>query len=145
MRNTNVERRGVEYVLQDPTIFAKAEKSRHRRKDYFLPSGALLRVQGYEPWALDRLLNVEQVSEDDLVVGGGRVWVSYKDTTGQQRRFYPDIYISSQHRIVEVKSTYTYDRHRARNIAKHSAAIAAGYVCEFWVFDGSGNLDVLRC
>lgn len=141
-RDTNMAVRGVEYVLQDPAIFAKAEASRLRRKDYTMPSGAVIRVQGYEPWALDRLLT-DGIAESDFVIGGGQVSIAYVDVDGRNRKFYPDIYIASQNRIIEVKSTYTYAMEQERNRCKQTAAQTSGYACEFWIFDGAGNLQTI--
>jgi hypothetical protein len=137
---TNLERRGVEYVMQDPAVFEKAYRKRCKKKDYAMPSGAVIRVQGYEPWALDKL--VKQYSETDITVAEASFNISWIDAEGQSRVFFPDIYVKSEHRIIEVKSTYTWEKDEAINWQKKQACLEQGFDCQFWVFDGKGNLEV---
>jgi hypothetical protein len=137
---TNMERRGVEYVMQDPAVFEKAYRKRCKKKDYTMPSGVVIRVQGYEPWALDKL--VKQYVESDITVADASFNISWVDTEGQSRVFYPDIYVKSEHRIVEVKSTYTWEKYESVNWQKKKACVEQGFECQFWVFDGKGNLEI---
>ena len=48
-------------------------------------------------------------------------------------RYYPDIYIPSQNKIIEVKSPYTYHKQLEQNICKKEQVIKDGYIFEFWI------------
>jgi hypothetical protein len=54
---------------------------------------------------------------------------------GKTRRYYPDLYVPSKNKIIEVKSTYTYLQFRAKNQAKRTCVIASGFLFEFWICD----------
>ena len=65
IKQTNLERYGVEYPQQNPEIAEKASKNSYRKKTYILPSGKQILCQGYEPLALDKLIKEENLLEDD--------------------------------------------------------------------------------
>ena len=46
---------------------------------------------------------------------------------GKSRVHFPDIYIPTKNMLVEVKSTYTYNKDIDKNLAKHQACKAAGF------------------
>lgn len=60
---------------------------------------------------------------------------------GEQCRYYPDIYIPSQKRIIKVKSTYTYEHQIEQNECKKKYAIQDGYAFEFWIYDDKKILE----
>lgn len=69
------------------------------------------------------------------------IW--YTDKTNKLRRHYVDIYIKSQNRCIEVKSTWT-NQEKNNVLAKKQSAINLGYNYEIWIFDRKGNkLEVL--
>lgn len=95
-------------VMQNAKVAEKQLKSLYKTKPYKLPSGKELSVQGYENYAIDRLLNIEEIEEDDILTSRTEVpecW--YRDQSDKLRRYYTDIYIPSQNRCIEVKSKYT--------------------------------------
>lgn len=73
-------------------------------KNYLLGDD-LVRVQGYEPQALDLLQKRFEASQ--LVVGSEVPAIPYT-MDGVARTYFPDIFIPSEKRIVEVKSKYTF-------------------------------------
>ena len=110
-------------------------------KDYTLPSGRVIRVQGYEDRALDILLT--KYKEDDILYGPKEIHkkigiVKYKSAR-VERKYFPDFLILSENRIVEVKSTWTYDRKgkdkelRKINELKRQACIDKGLNFEFMI------------
>ena len=57
------------------------------------------------------------------------------DFEGKMRRYYPDLYVPSQNKFIEVKSTYTYVWYRAKNQAKRACVLSLGFQFEFWICD----------
>jgi hypothetical protein len=99
-------------------------------KDYIMPSGKTVKVQGYESRALDILLR--KYTESDVLVSFEIPSVSY-EFNGNLHTYRPDIYIISENKIIEVKSKYTYELHKELNIAKKRGCIAQGFNFEFMI------------
>jgi len=138
-RQTNLERYGVEYPLQNEEIYMHAYNSRCKKKEFVMPSGKIVEVQGYEPWALKELLD-NGIDEDDILTQGLRIL--WSDTNNIEHAFYPDILIKSENKIVEVKSTYTWEKDLDINMMKLNSTKDQGYLCEFWVYDGKRNKKI---
>jgi hypothetical protein len=112
---------------------------------YTFPSGNKYQVQGYEPRVIDSLLK-EGYTEDMLQLKD-RAAVKYfwdsSDGYGDDKWhwYFPDIVIPSENKIIEVKSTFSYDGRGARpdwkskNLAKKKYCIKAGYSFEFRILD----------
>lgn len=122
------------YPYQNPEIFMKAMRNGFKYQDYKMPSGKIVKVQGYEDMALDELL-AQGIQEDDLRTAKNEVPAIWYEFEGKRRRYYPDIHIVSQNHIVEVKSTFSYKYEEAKNEAKKEACIAAGFSFEFKIYD----------
>ena len=119
-------------------------KSSYNVKQYIFSSGKTISYQGYENFAFDELLNIENVLEDDIFTNRRELpelW--YTDKTDKLRRHFVDIYIKSQNRCIEVKSTWT-NQEKNNVLQKQQSAINLGYKYEIWIFDKKGNkLQVL--
>ena len=63
------------------------------------------------------------------------------DYKGAQYRYYPDIYIPSQKKIIEVKSPYTYQKQEEQNECKKKYVLGDGYQFEFWICDKKTILE----
>jgi len=97
--------------------------------------------QGYEPFALDKLIKEENISEEDIITGCKNVpQIWYNDENGKKHRHYVDIYISSQNRCIEVKSTWTAKIHKSNIYLKQEAAKQLGYQYEIWIFNAKKEL-----
>ena len=130
-RKTIKEKYGVEYISQVTEIHEKQQKIRW--KPYTLPSGKIIKIQGYEDKALDILLTL--FKEEDIIVDRKllpKIWYNYQN---KNRRYYPDLMVISNNTIVEVKSEYTYKVYEESNLRKKDACIENGYNFEFWIFD----------
>ena len=78
-------------------------------KTYTFPSGKEIQVQGYEPFALNELIQI--LSEDDIINGCSNVpTIAYADDEGKPHKHFPDIFIPSQNKCIEVKSTWTAEK-----------------------------------
>ncbi len=101
-----------------------------------MPSGAIRRVQGYEPYAIRDLL--KNYTEEQILTNRKdipRITYTVEDT---KHYYFPDIYIPHINTIIEVKSLWTF--HSTLHIHLKSAATReAGYIYEIWIFDSNGN------
>jgi hypothetical protein len=153
---TTQERYGVKHVLQSEDIKKKikltnllvygeshpsksilGKRKRFKYKDYTLPSGKIIKIQGYEDKALNELL--KYFNEDDLIVSDidieneiGKIF--YKDINGNEHRYFPDIYIKSLNKLIEVKSMYTMSVAIDTNFRKRDACINNRFDFEFMIF-----------
>jgi len=117
---------------QNIDVQIKSEATSYHYKDYMLPSGNLVKYQGYENTALDEL--VQLYEEDDLGIGRSNV-PSIKYNIGDVKHVYfPDFFIKSENKIIEVKSEWTIKLRRGNVEEKALATIAAGYKYEIWVY-----------
>jgi hypothetical protein len=117
----------------------KTSKNAYKLKEYVYPSGKSVRVQGTEPLALNELIQNELVNEDDIHVGAKNVpTIWYNDESGKKHRHYVDIFIKSQNRCIEVKSTWTAEKKKDNIFLKQNAAKQLGYKYEIWVYDNKG-------
>lgn len=126
---------GVRNPNQSPVIQAKAQKTGLRYKTYITSNGDTRKVQGYEPQALDKLFKEHGMTESDVITDRGAVPRITYTSNNKSRYYFPDIYIPSQNKLIEVKSTWTYTLHSEINCLKLNAARAAGYTCEVWIFN----------
>ena len=127
-------------VMQNAELAEKNLKACFKTKIYILPSGKELSYQGYENYAIGRLINIEKIDEEDILTSRVDVpecW--YKDTEGVSRRYYIDIFIPSQNRCIEVKSPYTAQIAKDIINIKLEAIKALNYKVDLWIFDNNGN------
>jgi len=120
--------------------------SRVKFKDYILPSGNLIRVQGYEIFGIEYLLSI--YNEEDIICDVKSInkllgIIKYKDKN-QERRYYPDFYIKSIGKIYEVKSIWTYKANINKNNLKKLRCLEMGIDFEFLIFDYKGNQIVVE-
>lgn len=127
---------GTDHPMQNEEVFDKCMKNSHRFKEYKLPSGKIVKIQGYENFALDKLL--ESYNENDLIIGTveiksviGRIEYFFE---GKKKIYHPDIYIMSENKVIEVKSTYTIKVDMEKNEAKRKAVLDRGMNFEFMIF-----------
>ena len=144
-KQTCKEKYGVEIPMHNSEVAEKASKNSYKSKTYILPSGNKIKVQGYEPWAIDELLKT--YSEADLIIGDKtkvpEIW--WIDSQGKRHRYYVDIYIPRENRLVEVKSSWTYkDTHvRDKIINIPLQCLTQGYKYEYWIYDTKGNKTII--
>jgi hypothetical protein len=127
---------GTNHPMQNEDVFEKCMKNSHRFKEYVLPSGRIIKIQGFENLALDKLL--ETYKEEDLIIGTkeiksviGRINYVFE---GKNKIYHPDIYIISENKVIEVKSTYTIKVDVEKNAAKRKAVLDKGMNFEFMIF-----------
>jgi hypothetical protein len=137
IKATNLIRYGFESPMHNLDIQAKCQKNAYKFKLYTLPSGNQIKLQGYEPWALDELLKTykeEQIISDRTKVP--RIEYIHNE---KKHYYFPDIYIPDANLIIEVKSTWTYTCKQDITVAKADATKALGYIFDLWIFDIKGK------
>lgn len=160
-KETMLVKYGVENAFQSEDIKKKIEETCLKRygttnggtssnghyKLYTLPSGREIKVQGFENFALDILL--KNYDECDLLFGPkeinrelGIIRYNFK---GNNHKYFPDFFIKSENKIIEVKSTWTFDRKgkdselRHINKLKECACIGRGLDFKFMIMTKDGN------
>jgi hypothetical protein len=122
---TSLEKYGKEWVSKVDSINAKQQSGGYSYYDFEFPSGKIVRVQGYEPKVLAKL--VIDYSEEDIIVGVqniiDEIGFFHYEYKNKIHRYYPDIYIKSENRIIEVKSTYTFNKEKEKNLLKRESVL----------------------
>jgi ribosomal protein S26 len=140
MKENNYIKYGTEYPAQNSEIAEKMSKSSYSKKEYIMPSGKIINIQGFEKFALDYLILKEQIKEDDILTGCKNVpTIWYNDENNKKHRHYVDIFIPNLNKCIEVKSTWTAEKKKDCIFLKQNAAKELGYNYEIWVYDGKGN------
>lgn len=138
--STNNKKYGSDNVMQNATIAESCLQNSYKVKSHILPSGKIIKYQGYENFAIDDLINNEKVDEDNILTKRTEVpKIFYTDNEGIERRYYTDIYIPSQQKCIEVKSLWTVQQVENNVLRKHYAVKNHGYTSEIWVYDRKGN------
>ena len=133
-----LEKYGVEHAMQNPEISERTSKASYSRKDYTLPSGKIIQVQGYEPYAHDELLKI--FNEEEIKSGSTNVpEIWYDDHEGLKHRHFVDIFIPSQNKCIEVKSTWTAEKKKDNIFKKQQAGKHLGYNYEIWIYNSKGE------
>lgn len=135
---TCLKKYGEPHHMQNIKIFEKNSKKAYKWKQFMFPSGRIESIQGYEHLVIDELLE-KGYKEDDIVISNkeiekyiGKIFYTFKD---KQHRYYPDIYIISENKIIEVKSKYTYNFHLQMNLSKKDACLKLGLNFEFKIIN----------
>lgn len=139
-KQTNLEKYGVEHATQCESVMEKQIKKSYYIKDYVYPSGNIIKIQGYEHYALNELLQRENITECEIETGCKNVpTIWYFDINCKKHRHFVDIFIPSQNKCIEVKSTWTFKKQKEIVFLKQTAAKNLGYLYEIWVYDNKGN------
>ena len=141
IQDTFIKKYGVEHPFQNAEYAEKQLKNCYKNKEFIYPSGKIIKVQGYENYALDFLLNNENINENDIITTRKlvpEIW--YNDENNKKHRHYVDIFIPSLNKCLEVKSTWTAEKKKDCIFLKQNAAKELGYNYEIWVYDGKGNI-----
>lgn len=130
--------------MQSLEMQEKIEKSGHSYKSYILPSGNVINIQGYENYALDELLKT--YTEDQIKTNRRdqpEIW--YTDKTGKKHRYFSDIYIPHMNLIIEVKSTWTYNKglRQGKLQLQRDACIDEGYNYKYMIYTDTGKEFIL--
>jgi len=107
-----------------------------------LPSGRIVKVQGYERFAIFYLL--KDYKENEILISNKEI----KEKTGEflyeknnkVYRYYPDFYIIPENKIIEVKSIYTLKNHIETTRLKLLSCKEKKIEYDLWIIDYKGNI-----
>jgi hypothetical protein len=139
IKQTNIKKYGVENPMQSAEICIKQSKSGFGSKLFTFLSGRKIKVQGYEPIVIQKLIE-KGYDETDIITNKNEVpEIWYRDLEGKKHRYYCDIYIPSENKIIEVKSEWTYNKYLHINTLKAETCRTKGYEFEYWVLNKKGE------
>lgn len=136
IEKTNLKKYGVRHPMQNIEIYKK--NNSYKRKNYQFNCGNIVKIQGFENWALD-LLQAQGYKFEDIKIEGIRIDYIFEN---KKRVHIPDIYIPHENLIIEVKSDWTYKRYEKKNLIKQKTSIEKGFKYEFWIFNKDGILTI---
>ena len=120
---------------QNIEVQAKSEANSYHYKVYMMPSGNLVKYQGYENLAIDEL--VQLYEEEDICIGRSNIPTITYYINDTKHVYFPDFFIKSENKIIEVKSEWTITIERGNVEEKAQATVKAGYKYEIWVYNGN--------
>ncbi len=123
-------------------MLEKNQNSARRFKEITLPSGDIRKVQGYEPFAIKELLN--SYNENEIITQRKNIPRIKYIHNEKQKYYFPDIYLPSENKIIEVKSTWTIKYNKDIIKLKEKATKESGYNYEIWCFDCNGNKQIIN-
>ena len=141
-QNTCIQNFGYPNAMQNPEVAERSMKASSSRKEFTFPCGRMVSVQGYEPLALNILVKNGYQSQD-LVIGANEVPEIWYTKDGKSHRYYCDIYIPKENKIIEVKSEWTVQKETGNVEEKAVAAKNDGFEYEIWVLDKNGNNRII--
>ena len=118
---------------QNKEVQIKSEASSFAYKDYTMPSGTIVKYQGYEHLALDEL--VKLYKEEDISSGRSAIPSIVYHVDEKKHVYFPDFFIRSENKIIEVKSEWTIQLKRGNIEEKAQATVKSGYAYEIWVYN----------
>ena len=142
-KNTNVIRYGFEHPTQNSDIYQKQLNHRRQFKEHILPSGKIVKIQGYEGIALDILIKNFNYKEEDLIIDRKLFPTIFYEYKKQTKRYFVDIFIPQDNKIIEVKSKFTFGINIVKNMIKALHARKLGYEFEFWIIDRNKLIYVI--
>lgn len=138
-KTTCLKKYGTDYPMQNVEVMDKNSKNAYKLKNYTLPSGKEIKLQGYEHFALKEILQ-NDILEEDIIHGCKNVpEIWYEDEITKKHRHYVDFFIPSQNKCIEVKSNWTIEKRKNIVFLKQKAGKKLGYQYEIWVYNGKGE------
>jgi hypothetical protein len=137
MKENSRAKFGTDHPMQNAKEF---ERRQRVWRKYKFTSGREVRVQGYEPEFIDELLK-RGVDESDIITERCRMpeirydWSEEKDGQTIEHKnsvYFPDMRVGD--RLYEVKSGWTYESQKTRNLAKFEACKAQGYELDVVIY-----------
>ena len=148
IKTTNMERYGYEHPMQNTEVFAKSKANMYRTHQFTFPSGRVVDYQGYERLAYEVLLYVYDIPEDDILVESdiqSRLPPFKYTMNGKTHVYNPDIFIWSQQKVIEVKSSWTATLNPEKIELKKQCILAMGYKYEMWIMDAKTGEPTIIC
>jgi len=116
---------GTDWPMQNPGVFQRNLTACFKHKTYTLPSGALIFLQGYEPYVLTHMLSNGYKEHEFL--WQNRPAFRYLDKNGESHWYHPDFVLPDHKLVVEVKARKWFERDRDSIVRKATACQHAGW------------------
>ena len=128
----NIEKYGVSNPIQVPEIFEKQQQNMFKTKDYIWKSGDISKVQGYEHLVL---MDLESLGYcfSQVKTKPSEIPAIFYTHNNKRKRYFPDIYLPEENKIIEVKSKYTNQCNQEINLLKYAAVKSMGFIFELIV------------
>ncbi|AEA07158.1 putative Vsr/MutH/archaeal HJR family endonuclease [Lausannevirus] len=140
--NTYKERFNAEHPFHTNEVYSKVLRSCFKVKEFTFPSGRVVPYQGYEDFAIILLMQEGQPEENIISCHESVLGFMYLDGE-TKRKYYPDLFIPSENLIIEVKSTWTYEKtpeEKERVLKKLEVCRREGYNTRLLVFSSKGEV-----
>jgi hypothetical protein len=139
IEKTNIIKYGSKFPIQNSEVFETQYKNTRKFKNYTLPSGKIIKIQGYEGLALDILL--KEYNENNIIIDKRQIAEECGNFyyNNGLNKYYPDFYIRSINTIIEVKSEYTYNYDIQKNYLKKDSVLKNRINFIFMIFDNRGK------
>jgi hypothetical protein len=125
-------------VSQVPEIHNKQQ--RYRYYEYTYKTGEIVKIQGYERFALTELERTYSYS--DLAL---RETFKYRNLyTNKMCTYYADVLVRPTNLIVEVKSLWTIKKYAEKNRSILHYMLTNGKDFEFWIYTDKGVKTVVK-
>jgi hypothetical protein len=153
-RATCLTKFGVENALMKPEARTNSAKSNSLGREFVLPSGRVIGVRGYEDITITKLLEIYEESDlqfDDRKSVYDLPKFEYINVNQHTALYYPDILITKENKIIEVKSRWWWDgngdkKYKSRltnNVRKKDSVLQQGFEYEVWLFTDKNNYEIL--
>ena len=129
-----LEKYGSEYAMQCPELFRKAAATCFRRREYISEAKETTwMVLGYEDRCLKEL---EKGKDCGKIYAGEDIEIPHFEYFLDDKKhiYFPDIFIPTQNRIIEVKSVWTYNKETKKNLHKANC-VSEKYIFELWIYN----------
>ena len=110
-------------------------------KQYKLPSGKIINVQGFEPFALNEL--ILNHNENDIITDRKDIPRIEYEIDNKKKYYFPDIYLPKENKIIEVKSTWTFEKKKEITFNKATSTKDKGYNFEIWIYKNSKEKEII--
>lgn len=150
-----LDKYGVENPFFLPHVRRNSAIANSIGREFALPSGKMIRLRGYEDVAITELLKTyteEELVVDDVLLAYNLPVFTYTAVSRHLCKYYPDIYIPAEDKIIEVKGRWWWDgngieKYKNRlinNLRKRNAVLVTGYTYEVWLFENRTSYRILK-
>jgi len=165
-KQTNLQKYGVEYYIQTEEgksrrkktmidkygcdaahvaeFRSKSMRSSYQTKQWVSPGGKLFTYQGYELLTIKQLIangiDEDDIYTEDMLCESGNMPEFWYMFDGTRHRYFPDLFIKSKNKFIEVKSEFTFNTNPEKVLAKADCVVAEGYAVEIWTYNGKKKL-----
>ena len=136
IKKTMMNKYGVTHNTHIEEVFNKQQESAFKKEQFKLPSGQLISLMGYEPFALSHLLS-QRFKETDFSFDK-KPTIKYM-LDDKECIYYPDFFIPSHNLIIEIKSIWTYFIDLRKNLEKEKYSKLNNFSFEFIIWDKKLN------